>query len=229
MIWRSWMVFGLAVTLGAGQALGACCYFAAQDRDVNQPGQKAFLTWEPKEQKESLTVQPAFEGDARDFGMVIPSPAQPKLDEMPRDFFRWLAVYTILLPMPQRIQPMFMVANSIDEMESGAGPALAVRASAPAPLGVTVLESGVVGSLDYKIIKAEDANGLFEWLKQNQYKYAGDEQTLDHYIKKKWFFTVMKIDTKQMKKNPDGSYKGEVTPTRFAFKSDSLVYPLKIT
>jgi len=40
---------------------------------------------------------------------------------------------------------------------------------------------------------------------------------------------VMKIDTNQMKKNPDGSYTGDVTPTRFNFASDRLIYPLKIT
>src|SRR5262249_18111828 len=51
----------------------------------------------------------------------------------------------------------------------------------------------------------------------------------DFYIKKKWFFTVMKIDPMQMKKNKDGSYEGEVTPTRFTFASDKLIYPLKIT
>jgi hypothetical protein len=39
----------------------------------------------------------------------------------------------------------------------------------------------------------------------------------------------MKIDTMQMKKNKDGSYAGEVTPTRFLFSTDKLVYPLKIT
>src|SRR5918997_2063666 len=39
----------------------------------------------------------------------------------------------------------------------------------------------------------------------------------------------MKIDPKQMKKRPDGSYEGEVTPTRFTFMSEKLVYPLKIT
>src|SRR5437016_10077642 len=39
----------------------------------------------------------------------------------------------------------------------------------------------------------------------------------------------MKIDTMQMKKNQDGTFAGEVTPTRFQFTSDKLVYPLKIT
>jgi hypothetical protein len=40
---------------------------------------------------------------------------------------------------------------------------------------------------------------------------------------------VMKIDAKQMKPKPDGTYDGEVTPTRFQFTSDKPVYPLRIT
>jgi hypothetical protein len=94
---------------------------------------------------------------------------------------------------------------------------------------VKVLEAGIVGSLDYKIISAERADDLYGWLKDNHYSYAGDEATLDFYVKKGWLFTVMKIDTMQMKKNKDGSFSGEVTPTRFQFSSDKLIYPLKIT
>jgi hypothetical protein len=92
-----------------------------------------------------------------------------------------------------------------------------------------VLEAGIVGSLDYKIITAERADDLYAWLKENRYHYAGDESTLDFYVRKKWTFTVMKIDTMQMKRNPDGTFAGEVTPTRFQFASDKLIYPLKIT
>src|SRR5205814_1363266 len=94
---------------------------------------------------------------------------------------------------------------------------------------VVVLEAGVVGSLDYKIISADRADDLFQWLKDNKYSYAGDEATLNFYVQKKWLFTVMKIDTMQMKRNKDGTFAGEVTPTRFQFASDKLVYPLKIT
>jgi len=64
-----------------------------------QPAQKAFITWDAKEQVETFTVQPKFEGNALDFGMVIPTPGRPQLDEMPRDFFKELAVFTILEPM----------------------------------------------------------------------------------------------------------------------------------
>src|SRR5438045_1670427 len=84
---------------GAPPAESACCYFAAKDKDILQPAQKAFLTWDDKENVETFTVQPKFEGNAKDFGMVIPSPAKPKLDEMPREFFRALAVFTIPAPM----------------------------------------------------------------------------------------------------------------------------------
>src|SRR5947208_867271 len=91
------LVPALGIVLGspvAGQA--ACCYFSAKDKDILQPAQKVFITWNPVEKVESFTVQPKFEGNALDFGMVIPTPSKPKLDEMPRDFFKELAVLTIL-------------------------------------------------------------------------------------------------------------------------------------
>src|SRR5246127_3742822 len=90
---------GLAVLTGllsASSTHSACCYFSAKNADILQPAQKAFLTWDPVEKAETFTVQPEFEGNALDFGMVIPTPSQPKLHEMPRDFFKHLAVYTIM-------------------------------------------------------------------------------------------------------------------------------------
>src|ERR1700675_3738619 len=82
--------------LAPSKVESACCYFAAKDKDILQPAQKAFITWDPQENVESFTVQPRFEGNAQDFGMVIPTPSRPKLAEMPRDFFKELAVFTIL-------------------------------------------------------------------------------------------------------------------------------------
>lgn len=217
---------GLVVLLGfvlvcvPGPGRSACCYFSAKDKDVLQPAQKAFITWDPDEKVETFTVQPRFEGNAADFGMVIPTPSQPKLHEMPRDFFKELAVFTILEPMDlskYKPRPMFAM--------SGMG-ANSTRRDAS---HVKVLEAGIVGSLDYKVIQADKAYDLYAWLKEHGYNYSGDEASLDHYIKKGWYFTVMKIDPAQMRRNPDGTYQGDVTPTRFNFVSDQLVYPLRIT
>ncbi len=234
--YRTWLLTALTTCALAAvcppTAGAACCYFSAKDQDILQPAQKVFISWEPQKREESFTVQPKFEGNALDFGMVIPTPAQPKLHEMPRDFFKHLAVYSILKKrefptsklLPVEFAQLYrefwgaLPANRREDNKAGQGKST-----------VVVLEAGVVGSLDYKIIEAARADDLFAWLKANKYQYAGDEATLNYYVQKRWLFTVMKIDTMQMKKNKDGSYAGEVTPTRFTFTTDKLVYPLKIT
>lgn len=203
----------------AAEAWAACSYFAALDRDVTQPSQRALITWDPQQKGESFTVQPAFQGNADDFGMVIPTPGRPTLKEAPRDIFKDLALYTILTPRPCRNYHQMM-------RKSVPAPAMAGERR---PTTVRVLEAGVVGTLDYKIVTAERADDLYDWLKEHQYNYSGDEETLGFYVKKKWFFTVMKIDPKQMKRGPNGNYTGEVSPTRFQFISAQLIYPLRIT
>lgn len=224
------MVACLTMVSAPPPADSACCYFAAKDKDVNQPGQKVLITWDPEKNVETFTVQPKFEGNALDFGMVIPTPSQPRLDPMPRELFQELAVFTILSKRKQPVSKLLPYPVPRPGVAFGArGGGLPFKDTRKKGSTVKVLESGVVGSLEYKIIKASRADDLYEWLKENRYNYSGDEATLDYYIKKKWFFTVMKIDTKQMKKGKDGSYLGEVTPTRFRFKSNELVYPLKIT
>jgi hypothetical protein len=237
---RALLVWMVAPALFVPDAWSACCYFTAKDKDMLQPSQKVFITWDPATGTETFTVQPKFSGNAQDFGMVIPTPSQPKLHEMPRDFFKELAVYTI---MGRREFPQsnLLWGGGFAGFGGGFGGFIggqvtgnfqgnsAVMPPPPRKPAVTVVETGVVGSLDYKIIKADRADDLFRWLKDHRYRYAGDEAILQHYIGRKWYFTVMKIDTLQMKRNKDGTFDGEVTPTRFQFYSDKCVYPLKIT
>src|SRR5262245_43784284 len=233
--WRPALIAAvIALAVSAAPAWSACCYFSAKNADILQPAQKVFITWDPDAKMETFTVQPKFEGNALDFGMVIPTPSQPKLHEMPRDFFKHLAVYSILKKREfphSKLLPMRFYGRS----GGLAGQLAQNQAAAPGDGTITyrkpavvVLEAGVVGSLDYKIISADRADDLFQWLKDNKYSYAGDEATLNFYVQKKWLFTVMKIDTMQMKRNKDGTFAGEVTPTRFQFTSDKLIYPLKI-
>ena len=235
-----WMIAVAIGLIAPASSQAACCYFSAKNADILQPAQKVFITWDPAEKVETFTVQPKFEGNALDFGMVIPTPSQPKLSEMPRDFFKHLAVYTImrkrefanskLLPL---IEPQPEFRFGLGGFPGAAPPMTALaKGDGGAPErkpAIKILEVGTVGSLEYKIIEAGRADDLFKWLKDNKYTYSGDEATLNFYVQKKWLFTVMKIDTAQMKRNKDGTFEGEVTPTRFQFASDKLVYPLKIT
>lgn len=220
----------LLLLLTAGPTWAACCYFAAKNKDVLQPAQKAFITWDPELKIESFIVQPKFQGNAENFGMVVPTPGRPTLAEAPHDFFKAIAVFTIL---KQRKFPESKIvwtgAGRRGAPGVGTGGGLLGRQRPQRRSTVRVLEAGIVGTLDYKIITAERADDLYTWLKENHYHYAGDEETLDYYVKKGWYFTVMRIDPGQMKERPDGKYEGDVSPTRFRFSSQQLVYPLRIT
>src|SRR5437588_336244 len=155
-----WAVRGLVVCLVASPyAEAACCYFSARNTDILQPAQKVFITWNPETKVESFTVQPKFEGNAVDFGMVIPTPSQPKLHEMPRDFFKELAVYTILEPMDLTKYKRRLMGRRPGAFPDGSGGTVEKRKM------IKVLEAGIVGSLDYKIIQADNADDLFSWLK----------------------------------------------------------------
>src|SRR5690349_24025608 len=118
------LALGLAMPAASN---AACCYFSAKNADILQPAQKVFLTYDPTEKVETFTVQPKFEGNALDFGMVIPTPTQPKLHEMPRDFFKHLAVYTILKKrefpesklLPVREERLMQLGAIMDKASAG--------------------------------------------------------------------------------------------------------------
>jgi hypothetical protein len=217
---------GLLSMAVPGPVNSASCYFSAKDKEVIEPAEEVFITWDPKERMETLTVQPRVTGNAPDFGLVIATPAQPKVEEMPKNLLKELGVFTMLKRRESPVSKLMteLVAGRIarlEELKSGSGEGKGTA--------INELEAGTVGAHDYKIITADKAGDLYAWLKENNYNDAGDEATLDFYIRKKWFFTVVKIDTKHMKKKPDGTYSGDLTPVRFQFASDKLIYPLRIT
>jgi hypothetical protein len=217
----------LAVLLGMAVPQptdSACCCFSAKGSNIVQPAQDVFISWDPQAKIEALTVQPHLEGNALDFGLVFVTPAQPKVEAMPKDFFRELAVFTLLKHRENPMSNLMPQAVRRRLTNVGALPPAGAKSAA----GVKELEAGISGSLNYKIVAADKANELYGWLKENNYNYAPDEATLDSYIQKKWFFTVMKIDTRKLKKNPDGTFTGDVTPTRLQFATDKLIFPLKI-
>src|SRR5262245_19647974 len=176
MTGRLSQLFGAAVVAGllwAATSDAACCYFSAKNADILQPAQKVFITWDPEAKTETFTVQPKFEGNALDFGMVIPTPSQPKLHEMPHDFFKHLAVYSILKKRAFPHSKLLPVIRLRQQAALGAFKRAGASKNAQGDFGearkptVVVLEAGVVGSLDYKVISAERADDLYQWLKDN--------------------------------------------------------------
>ncbi|HVR72989.1 MAG TPA: hypothetical protein VMT52_01600 [Planctomycetota bacterium] len=68
---RRYLLLGLTGLLAPAAAHGACCYFSAKDQDVLQPSQKAFITFDEKENVETFTVQPRFEAVLEFLGSLV--------------------------------------------------------------------------------------------------------------------------------------------------------------
>ena len=135
----------------------ACCYFSAKDKDILQPAQKVFITWDPVEKVETFTVQPKFEGNALDFGMVIPTPTQAQAATRCRatSSRNWPSTPSSrnASTRSRSCCPRADRRRSLAAAAQPHGGRPTDERSRNAPTTVKVLEAGVVGSLDYKIIE----------------------------------------------------------------------------
>jgi hypothetical protein len=203
-----WMVLlGRTATAEA-----TCAVFAPQGQEIHLTGEKVFLTWMPDKTFQSLTIQPTLAGNAPHFGLVLVTPSQPRLIEVRNDFFEHLKAFTLLEPMDTqkykgRHEPQ---PDYFPKEQKEVEPTLLGR------------------DLSYKPIPPERAKEVFAWLKENQYDAEPGRAALDSYIKKKWFFTVIKVTTKQLKRDKDGFFKADFAPLRFQFHSEKVVLPLTI-
>jgi hypothetical protein len=188
----------------------ACCFCAAKGASLAETGQTVFLSWDPHKKVESMALQPRFAGKARDFAMVVVTPALPVVDELPGGFFHELAVFTTLA---QRTWPLSVLKDPDEVVKR--------------PNQARMVNEGTVGILKHQTVTADKSDELFAWLKDNGYDFAGAEEAFKAYVARKWCFTFVKIDPAQLARG-DGPLLASVRPLRFTFSSEQLIYPLRI-
>jgi hypothetical protein len=199
-------LFGLV----AGPADSACCFFTARDAPLAETAQLVFLSWDAQKKVESMALQPRFAGTARDFALVVVTPALPVVDELPGEFFHELAVFTTL---SQRTWPVSALKDPDEVVKR--------------PNVARLINEGIVDTLKHQTVSADKIEELLAWLKENGYDFSGADETLKSYVAKKWYFTFVKVDPAQLAK-ADGLRLANVRPLRFTFASEQLVYPLRI-
>ncbi len=172
--------------------------------------QKVFLSWDPQKKTETLVIQPRIEGDARDFALIVATPAPPTVEGAPADFFHELAVFTQLA---KRSRVHSDLKDPPEDLEPVKRKLESIR----------LLDQGTIGTLKHQIITTADE--LLKWLKENGYERDNATAILEAYIKKKWCFTCFKIDPQTLQKG-DGRYVAELRPLRFTFATEEPVYPL---
>jgi len=198
----------------ASQALAACPGMWAPPEFTVMPDDNtlALVVYSEKDKKEILVLEPAFHGSAQEFGMVLPVPNKPTLEEADEEIFQFLERYTT---------PTRVIASSGGWLsasdESGSE-------------GVTIIETKDVGDFSTVTLTAGDSSSLIDWLDENGYAYTEqDRENIEYYVEKQGYYVVaMKVNMENAKIDLQGNLEGKLRPIEFSFTSEQPMLPFRI-
>jgi hypothetical protein len=175
----------------ATQALAFCTWgFVPQEREY-QPldATEVFISYEDGVQ--TLVLKPEWQGNAKEFGIVYPTPGKPEVTEGPTDLFWQLEEATNPFVVPN-----IMLDDSDMIMMAGA--------ESVEEKTVTVVEEKQVGEYAVTVLTATDADDLVEWLEDNDYNYSKDDaDKVAYYVEQTGFyFVALKVDAEHFDEFP---------------------------
>ena len=174
-----------------------------EKEDLYEPHQTALIVFDNN--NEELYLNVGYQGDVNKFVWIVPTPNLPKVTEAPAALF--IELHEITKPKIKYDSSYKNHWGSTD-LFSDEGK-------------VIVHSKEKIGSYEVSVLSAEGSESLYKWLRANQYQVPEEaKKLLDWYINKNWFFTAMKISEDDNK---------ELHPIKLSFKTNQIVYPLKIT
>lgn len=185
------------------------------DYYMRETSQKAVIVHEKG--VETMILQVSFEGDAKDFAWIVPTPSKPKVTESSDTLFT--AIQELATPDYYARSYYGSVTPSLMSAEDSKST-------------VAVVETKRVGIFKIEVLASNDADYLAKWLEEHNYQYPSKQSyILDSYIKNGWYFTAIKVDSSLAKESSVNSTlkSGHATPLKFEFKSEKIVFPLKIS
>ena len=160
-----------------------------------------------------------YEGDAADFGWVIPIPgAFVSLKEADAALFDTYRACT---------QPAVRYVGE-DEEGSGCGCAGASKNDAGGlsdsdTRDVTIVAEGFTGDYEYTVLEATSTTGLVTWLDEHGWSTMGADAALDAYVAKGGFQFVSIALTPTVSETPKQGR--ELPPVRIRYEGSDLRYP----
>lgn len=217
-----------AITLTTGAVAFCGFYVAKADTKLFNKASKVAIVRDGD--KTVLTMANDYQGDLRDFAMVIPVPVvleEEQIHVTDNAILDHLDAYTAprlveyfdedpcqVVYRKDFSQPMEMAAGANDsEIRERDG------------FGVTVEAEYTVGEYDIQILSAEQSDGLSGWLVQNGYNLPdGAESTLESYIKQGTKFFVAKVN---LEEQTETGLK-YLRPLQVAFESPKFMLPIRL-
>jgi hypothetical protein len=187
----------------APPALAFCGFYVAKaDAKLFNKASKVVLSWDAG--KTAVTMASDYEGDAKEFAVVIPVPTfiqRKQIGIVDIKTIDHLDAFTAprLVEYHDPDPCDFRVYKSAPMSATAAGRATDLAALAERHRGVAIEASYEVGEYDIQILAANESDGLVAWLTDNGYGIpTGAEDVLASYIKQKMHFFVAKVSLDRM-------------------------------
>ncbi len=213
------------------QPVLAFCGFYVAKADSSLYNQASQVIIARDGQRTVLTMSNDYQGEAKDFAMVVPVPVVLKEEQVNvgeskiierLDAFSAPRLVEYTDPDPCEVRAFE------DRLEfNTASPRVQKSQSRvqQEALGVTVEEEFSVGEYDIVILSAKESDGLETWLTQNGYKIpAGSRELLQPYIKQNLKFFVAKVNLEEFDKQ--GFQK--LRPIAIAYESPKFMLPIRL-
>ncbi|MEB3196035.1 MAG: DUF2330 domain-containing protein [Candidatus Sericytochromatia bacterium] len=205
-------VLPLAISVPPAHACGG---LFCQRIPVEQAGERIIFAFDG--QQVTTHVQIQYQGAAKDFSWIVPTPTKPTLRVGSEQLFQMLRDAT---------QPRFQVnitktLGECDETMMMTRGAVAARAPAPAA-PVNVVSEAPVGPFDTAVLQANDSSALKSWLTDNGYVLPEKiDPLLDPYVAGKYYFIALKL-----RKDREV---GDMQPIAFTYAATKPGIPIRLT
>lgn len=225
----------LSVTAIAVSLSGfAFCGFYVAKADVKLFNKTSQVIIAKNGEKQTVTMSSDFEGDVKDFAMVVPVPVileEKDIRVVNRILFDKLDTYSA----PRLVEyydqnPCYTRYDYYDYPMAGAVQQMSVSDSEVAmhsnkSLGVTIEAKYNVGEYEILILSAKESSGLETWLNQNGYKMpVGAKEVLDPYIKTNMKFFVCKVNLQ----NYNTATAVPLRPLQITYSSPKFMLPIRL-
>ncbi len=172
-----------------------------------------------------LTMANDYQGDLKDFALVVPVPTAIKKNQVRIGNSAILARLDAFTA-PRLVEYFDPDPCMVDKMayDAPSGANFALRRERAASRGVTIEERFSVGEYDILILSAQESDGLEAWLNENGYKMpSGASEVLQPYIRQKMKFFVAKVNLGEQAKT--GSQM--LRPLQIAYSSPKFMLPIR--
>lgn len=217
----------LVAVLFNGRALAFCGFYVAK-ADTNLYNQASKVVLVRDDDRTIITMSNDFQGDVKDFAMVIPVPTlleREQINVASQSLIDHLDAYTA----PRLVEyfdddPCMRRRMLKMEMADLVMQSMAPVADAEQH-GVTIEASYTVGEYDILILSAEESNGLIRWLTSNDYNLPeGAERIVGSYLKQGMKFFVAKVNLQQQQARGFS----KLRPLQVAFESSRFMLPIRL-